>query len=181
MSWRQGQTLQQWAGSAEIFALAFTDIVGSTDLGNRAGDRQYVEIVRRHINQGRMFYRNYNGYEIKIIGDAFMVVFHSAQRALNFALDFCRFTGDSQVRIRVGIHVGHVHIDVNENDLIGLMVNYTKRVEEVAKNGGIALSNEAMTHINNEKDPRHAGIIFQPTQTFFRGFNKNETVWYSYV
>lgn len=158
-----------------MLALAFTDIVDSTVLGRRVGDKQYLEIVRRHIQTGRMFIQQNHGYEIKIIGDSFMVAFHSAVEALNFALAFYRNTGDVQVRIRVGIHAGPVYI--NENDLIGLTVNYTKRVESAAQAGGIALSNEAKRHIDNERDARHAGLPFYQQTVPFKGFDTPEIVW----
>lgn len=177
MSWYPGQTLEQWAGTARILALAFTDIVDSTVLGRRVGDSQYLEIVRRHVQTGRMYLRQHNGCEIKIIGDSFMVAFHTVVDALNFALDFYRNTGDPQVRIRVGIHVGHVYI--NENDLIGLMVNYTKRVETAAQYGGIALSSEAKTHIDNERDPRHIGLPFTQYSVPFKGFDIPQIVWHT--
>lgn len=176
MTWYQGQTLQQWAGGAKILALAFTDIVDSTVLGRRVGDKQYLEIVRRHIQTGRMFIQQNHGYEIKIIGDSFMVAFHSAVEALNFALDFYRNTGDVQVKIRAGVHVGPVYI--NENDLIGLMVNYTKRVESAAQSGGIAISNEAkIHHIDSERDPRHVGLPFHQQTVPFKGYDTPQTVW----
>ena len=110
-----------------MVALVFTDIVDSTALGNQLGDERWIEVLLPHFAQARDLMNNYDCYEIKIIGDSFMVAFRTAVDALDFALAFHNDTGDQRVRIRAGIHVGPVRII--EDDMYGMMVNYTKRVK----------------------------------------------------
>jgi hypothetical protein len=50
-----------------------------------------------------------------------MVVFRTAVEALDFAVAFYSDTGDEQIKIRAGIHVGPARII--EDDLFGIMVN----------------------------------------------------------
>src|SRR5947209_14938092 len=99
------QTLQEWAGSSRMVALVFTDIVESTTLGNQLGDEQWIELILKHFTQGRVLIEKFNGHEIKLIGDAFMVAFRTAVDALDFALAFHDDTGDARIKIRIGIHV----------------------------------------------------------------------------
>jgi class 3 adenylate cyclase len=173
------ETLQDWAGKSEILALVFTDIVDSTNLWRELGDKQCIELIRRHIMRGRFLVSWHKGFEIKLIGDAFMVAFRNTVDALNFALDFQENTGDEQIKIRAGIHVGRIRII--ENDLFGMMVNYTKRVESEAEPGGITLSNEAKTHIDAEKDPRHSKLFFVDFSKTLKGFDTPQKLWHAYT
>lgn len=115
-------------------------------------------------------------YEIKMIGDSFMVAFRSAIDALDFAVAFHADTGDQCVRIRAGIHVGPIR--VFENDLFGMMVNYTKRVESTANDAGfIVVSDEARNHIHSEKASRHSSLKFNDKLVKFKGFEELQKVW----
>ncbi|MGR3317597.1 MAG: adenylate/guanylate cyclase domain-containing protein, partial [Candidatus Anammoxibacter sp.] len=155
---------------------AFTDVVGSTLLGNKLGNSEYNKLNQTHLKQGRKLLKRYSGYEIKIIGDSMMVAFHTATEILDFALAFYKRTGDSRVRIRVGIHVGPVSIE--QNDISGVSINYTARVESMAKGAEIWLSNEAKAHIDQEGFDRHKDIEWtEHPDCELKGFNGKRTLW----
>jgi class 3 adenylate cyclase len=158
-----------------MLALVFTDIVDSTSLGNLLGDEKWVQLLLKHVKRARGLMYGKDCFEIKIIGDSFMVAFRTALEALDFALAFRDDTGDPSISIRVGIHVGPVRII--ENDLFGMMVNYTKRVESAFSETGITLSDEAKKHIDYEKASRHATLHFKSYVTPFKGFNQNQIIW----
>jgi adenylate cyclase len=168
------QTLQQWAGASRIIALVFTDVVDSTRIGNNLGDENWVDELRYHFMEGRVYIEQYEGYEIKIIGDSFMVAFRTAVQALDFALALHN-TGDPEIKIRAGIHVGPVRII--ENDIFGLMVNYTKRVESAATGAWIMLSDEAKRHIDYEKATRHSQLRFLSSNVPLKGFDEPQRIW----
>ena len=66
----------RWAGSDRVLlVLVFTDIVGSTALNEAIKDEQMDEVRRAHFTQSRKLIDDYAGYEIKTIGDAFLVAF----------------------------------------------------------------------------------------------------------
>jgi adenylate cyclase len=67
------------------FAIVFTDIQSSTSLWARA-PQQMSESVERHHDEIRKLIVEYGGYEVKTIGDSFMVAFKSAMDATRFAL-----------------------------------------------------------------------------------------------
>jgi len=118
----------------------------------------------------------YSCYEIKMIGDLFMAAFRSAIDALDFALAFHADSGDEMLRVRAGIHVGPVR--VFENDLFGMMVNYTKRVESTRNPDLIVIRDEAKRHIDYEKASRHSLLHFNAREISFKGFDEPQKVWY---
>jgi class 3 adenylate cyclase len=170
-------TLQEWAGKLDrlTVALVFTDIIDSTNLGNQVGDEQWIKVLLKHFKRARGLLFWYDGYEIKIIGDSLMVVFRTAVDALDFVTDLHKNTGDERVKIRAGIHVGPVRII--ENDLFGIMVNYTKRVESLAINNWIMLSDEAKNHISYEKASRHSNLRFVSKEFQLKGFEEPKRIW----
>jgi class 3 adenylate cyclase len=56
----KGQTLQEWAGASQIFALVFTDIVDSTSLASQLGDEKWIELLRKHFAQVRRLLAKYD-------------------------------------------------------------------------------------------------------------------------
>jgi adenylate cyclase len=143
------KSLRDWLGVERgPIALIFTDIVGSTELAITIGDRDWVRLLIDHFKKARTYIAKHGGYEVKLIGDSCMVAFRTADAALDFAIEFAIDTGDPKISIRAGIHVGDVR--VIENDLYGLMVNYTARVQHALKGDGIALSTAAKQRIEHE-------------------------------
>ncbi len=105
-----------------------------------------------------------------------MVVFRSVVDALGFVLDFRSETGDDSIKIRAGIHVGPARII--DDDIYGMMVNYTKRVESHAEGPGITISEEAKRQIDYEKAARHSKLLFsRPCQVLFKGFDRPQTIY----
>ncbi|HVQ38141.1 MAG TPA: adenylate/guanylate cyclase domain-containing protein [Pyrinomonadaceae bacterium] len=153
----------------------FTDIVDSTTLANELHDEKWIDVLLKHFAKARWLMEKYDHHEIKIIGDSFMVVFRDVLDALDFALALHVDTGDDQIRIRAGIHLGPARIV--EDDIFGIMVNYTKRVESTENPAGIRLSSEAQRHVVDEGAQRHAGLIYSPERIVFKGFSTPQTTF----
>jgi adenylate cyclase len=171
------QTLEQWLGVSKrkvTLAIVFTDIVGSTKLGLELGDDKWIDVLIKHFEQARDLIKAFDCYEIKIIGDSFMVVFRTADEALKFALAFQENTGDSRIRIRVGIHVGAVRII--ENDIYGSAVNFTARVVGWPREEWIALSNYAKTEIESAWGTE-APVEFVKLTPKIKNYPKREPLW----
>jgi class 3 adenylate cyclase len=171
----KGQTLEEWAGASRIFALVFTDIVDSTTLANQLHDEKWIEFFLKHFGQARELMTGYDHHEIKIIGDSFMVVFRDVLDALDFALALQANTGDDRIRIRAGIHLGPARII--DEDMFGIMVNYTKRVESTENAVGIRLSDAAKIHVSDEGAQRHRGLQFDRHEVNFKGFDAPQITW----
>jgi class 3 adenylate cyclase len=73
--------------SAELpFAMVFTDIQSSTSLWARAPEHMGEALEKHHAALRRLIGRH-DGYEVKTIGDSFMVAFKQASDAAAFALE----------------------------------------------------------------------------------------------
>jgi class 3 adenylate cyclase len=116
--------------------MAFTDIVGSTALNGRLGDRVWFDLLKRHDDLVRAHVVANGGTEVKGQGDGFLLTFASARRALCFATDLqaamaaWRESEGAPIHVRIGVHTGEV-IRVN-GDLFGRHVNYAARVAALA-------------------------------------------------
>ena len=67
-----------------------------------------------------------------------MIAFRTSTDAVEFAMDLATFTGVGYIGIRVGIHSGQVPI--RENDIYGLNVNLTSRIQHSLPGEGIRVS-----------------------------------------
>lgn len=128
-------------GTVTIF---FSDIECSTALNARLGDRQWMVLLREHNEIVRRQVALHEGYEVKTIGDCFMLAFRSAADALRCAISIQRAfaernkAAETPIRVRIGMHTGEPVRE--EDDFFGYHVNYAARIAERAKSGEILVS-----------------------------------------
>ncbi|MEO5363901.1 MAG: hypothetical protein H7838_09805 [Magnetococcus sp. DMHC-8] len=166
-----------WAGGDQVtLALVFTDVVGSTALGERLRDQGMNEVRRAHFDQSRRLIGKYQGREIKTIGDSFMVAFKSVNAAWDYARALHRNTGHSQVQIRAGIHIGAMSVE--ENDVFGGAVNFAARVVGAISGAEIWLSDRAKQDIDLLGDRRYNQAKWQQHEGIaLKGFSGTFTLW----
>eukprot|EP01065_Artemidia_motanka_P043836 TRINITY_DN6148_c0_g1_i1.p1 TRINITY_DN6148_c0_g1~~TRINITY_DN6148_c0_g1_i1.p1 ORF type:complete len:774 (+),score=259.54 TRINITY_DN6148_c0_g1_i1:278-2323(+) len=149
---------------APALAVCFTDVQSSTELWEYSAQgmydalRTHNDVVRRTVGSA--------GYEVKVIGDSFMLAFESAEDACRFGLDaqvalvqakwpsvllqhpLCaQAVGEggsvlwSGLRVRIGVHYGPVRVERNpvtgRCDYFGPTVNTASRVEGCLRAGGV--------------------------------------------
>jgi len=169
------RTLEEWAGSQHLsLGLVFTDIVASTEIGKKRGDDKWIDDLFAHFTLGREIASCFDSYVVKVIGDSLMVAFRTASDAVSFAINFEENTGVDYISIRVGINSGDV--EVRENDIYGLNVNFTSRVQHALKGGGILVTNS----VQRDYDKRFgesSGVRFIPREVDLKSFGK-ETVFF---
>jgi len=128
-----------------IVTLMFTDIVGSTalrdtlvaDHGDGEGNRRYREqFLDPHNTRIRALLEKHRGFEVKTIGDAFMVAFAQPEDAVVCAAEIQRSLRDEPIGIavRIGMHTGAAMYKSHDYD--GHAVNIAARVEGLLKGGG---------------------------------------------
>ena len=137
-------------------ALAFTDIKGSTALWEERGEAM-CKAMRIHNQLVRGCMLDLGGYEVKTIGDAFMVAFATALDAVRFGLDVQRGLREAEwpaelvensggLQVRIGVHYGPVTMEYNNlterMDYLGPTVNRAARLEGAAPPGGVAVLRE---------------------------------------
>jgi class 3 adenylate cyclase len=114
----------------------FTDIVGSTEMTARLGDRLATEAVRAHDSLVRRALRQHGGREVKHTGDGIMASFEQVPAALDCAVAVQRAFADynagsrEPMQVRIGLHAGEPVED--SNDLFGRTVQLAARLCDVA-------------------------------------------------
>ena len=170
-------SFRDWAGGERVtLAIVFTDVVGSTALGEELRDETMNEIRRRHFDQSRKLIEMFNGREIKTLGDGFMAAFRSADAALNYAMALQKDTGHPQIRVRAGIHVGPLQVE--EGDVFGGTVNFAARVVGKFKGEEICLSDRAKEDIDRLGAAEHKRLKWKRHEGMdMKGFPGTFTLW----
>jgi class 3 adenylate cyclase/tetratricopeptide (TPR) repeat protein len=124
---------------ARTVTILFTDLVGSTELLQRAGDEQAQRIFKAHHRLLRDAVESYGGHEVKWLGDGLMVAFDSAADAVKCAIAMQqasrRPTAGERLQIRAGLNVGEAFVD--ESDYFGTSVVIARRLCDRAGAGQI--------------------------------------------
>src|SRR5213595_471564 len=143
----------------QLAAIMFTDMVDYSALAQR-DETLALELLEEHRQIARSLFPRFNGTEIKTIGDAFLVEFHSALEAAQCAIEIQRTLAkrnhdvgaDRRIEVRIGIHIGDVvH---RGGDVYGDGVNIASRIEPLAGPGGICVSMDVDRQIRNALEAR---------------------------
>ena len=94
----------------------FSDIVGSTDLLTRLGERDWSDVRRQHFSVLREALAEHDGAEVKNTGDGLMAVFGSAINAVDCTITMRQHAlrvvvGGTPVGFRIGISTGEATED----------------------------------------------------------------------
>ncbi len=129
----------------ETVTVAFTDLVGSTELASRLGHDAYESLRRSHFEALRSAIAKHNGSEIKTTGDGLMLRFTSAADAVGCAIamqqaaDICSgHHRGARLEIRVGVSSGEATQD--GGDLYGPPVVEASRLCAAASAGQTLVS-----------------------------------------
>ena len=113
-------------------AILFTDIVGSTEMTTRLGDKLSTELIRAHDSIVRRCLAEFDGREVKHTGDGIMAVFPDSRRGVDCAIriqrEFRHYNQHSQepIHVRIGLDSGEPVED--SNDLFGATVQLAARL-----------------------------------------------------
>jgi class 3 adenylate cyclase len=120
----------------------FTDIEGSTQLTEELGDREWMEVLRKHNEIVRNELELHSGFEVKAQGDGFMLAFSSARDALRCARGIqravARESNGHRLRVRIGLHTGEPIREAD--DFYGKAVIQAARIAAEARGSEILVS-----------------------------------------
>ncbi len=135
-----GQSPDPPSGSGDTATIMFTDIVGSTGIMERLGDREGRKLMSLHDEIVRHEVVAHDGVEVKALSDGFMLTFRSVARGLACAVaiqrDIAPYNGrnaDARISVRIGLSVGEPIQD--SEDLFGMSVIMAARISASAKGG----------------------------------------------
>jgi len=141
----------------ETLALLFTDIEGSTDLLRSLG-AEYRKLLGEHRRVLRDAFAAHGGTVLRGEGDALFVTFADPSSAILGAIDGqvalaeATWPADSHVRVRMGIHVGEVTID-EDDDYVGLAVHQAARISAAAHGGQVLTSKATQAQAEQRVPP----------------------------
>ena len=153
-------------GQGGTAVMVFTDIQGSTATWEACPEAM-KDALQVHNRVIRKCNREFGGYEVKTIGDSFMVAFDDREKAVLFALavqqnlfeagdewpdelnDLPQTEYDEGwhgLRLRIGVNPGEVNHEVNpvtcRSDYTGSTVNKAARLEAASVGGAVCITKE---------------------------------------
>ena len=130
-------------------AIMFTDIVGYTAL-MRSDEKKALDLLDRNRKIHESYINKYNGTLIKELGDGTMLSFPLATDAVCCAIDLQIACKKEKIRLKIGIHEGEVVFE--DGDVFGDGVNVASRLESIAKQGCIYISEAVHGEIKNKPE-----------------------------
>ncbi len=125
-------------GERVLATILFSDIVSSTALLERVGDRAFGNLLREHNVMIRAAIDRFRGREIDSSGDGFLALFDGAAKAVNAAALMDPSVASLGARVRVGIHTGEVEIVGGKAR--GVAVHAAARVASLGGPGEVLVS-----------------------------------------
>ncbi len=136
-----------------LSTVLFTDIVGSTELAARLGDRRWRDTLDRYYATARVELNRFRGREIDTAGDGLFASFDGPARAIRCAHATSEAARGLGLEIRAGVHTGEC--EVIGDKVGGLAVHIGARV------AGKASSNEVLVSSTVKDLVAGSGIRFE--------------------
>lgn len=121
-----------------LATVMFSDIVDSTAIAGRLGDRRWTQLLEAHNAAVRQELRRHAGREIDTAGDGFLTSFDGPARAIRCATAMQRAVRALELELRIGLHTGEVQRQADK--LTGIAVHIGARIAALAPPGAIFVS-----------------------------------------
>ena len=121
-----------------LATILFTDIVGSTEIAARIGDREWRRLVAAHHAAVRGQLRRFGGREVDTAGDGFFASFDQPAQAVRAADAILTQVRSLGLSLRAGVHTGET--EVIGRKIGGIAVHIAARVVAAAAAGEVLVS-----------------------------------------
>lgn len=121
-----------------LTTVMFSDLVGSTEMAGRLGDRAWGELLERHHAIVRELLELHRGVEVDTAGDGFFAIFDGPARAVRCALALGDALKPLGLEVRCGVHTGEV--ERSAGAVRGIAVHIGARIAGMATAGEVIAS-----------------------------------------
>jgi class 3 adenylate cyclase len=122
-----------------LATILFTDIVGSTELATRLGDRRWRDLLEDHNATVRSELTRFRGHEVDTAGDGFLAVFDGPARAIRAATAITGAVRGLGLEVRAGVHTGEIE-QLPGGGIRGISVHVGARVMAAASPSEVLVS-----------------------------------------
>jgi class 3 adenylate cyclase len=134
--------------SRRLSAIVHADVAGFSRMMEGAETRTFRHLKSAQIEVWRPGIERACGRLVGTAGDAMLAEFSSPMAALAAAIDIQErmaafnqpLGGDQRLLFRIGVHLGEVIVDDEDQNIYGDGVNLAARIQALAEPGGIAVS-----------------------------------------
>jgi len=124
-------------GRRRIKSILVTDIVGSTRIAERVGDRAWADLLATHDRVVREEIARFGGEVVDSVGDSVLALFDGPALAIRCAFAVRNRVEDLGISIRAGVHTGEVEeVDGRER---GIAIHMATRTAERANPGEVVV------------------------------------------
>jgi class 3 adenylate cyclase len=113
-----------------LATVLFSDIVSSTELAARLGDRKWKELLDAHDDVSQAVVERFRGRIVGRQGDGFLATFDGPARAIRCAVELRDEMKSLGIQTRAGLHTGE--IERRGSDIGGIAVHIGARVAALA-------------------------------------------------
>ena len=134
----------------KLTTIMFSDICGYTAIMENS-EKKAINLLKRNRRLHQSIIDLYNGTLIKEIGDAILASFDSPSDAVHCAQQINSASKDEEnLNLHIGIHLGEVHFI--DGDIYGDGVNIASRINSIAKEGEVLISEEVCKNVRNKEN-----------------------------
>ena len=129
---------QSHSSDRVLLTVLMTDIVGSTELAAKLGDRQWRSLLEQHDSTVRQKVDSFGGQTINTTGDGFITAFTGPTRAIQCAQEIRADLARLNLDIRAAVHTGEC--ERRGSDISGLAVHIAARILDCASSEQVLVS-----------------------------------------
>jgi class 3 adenylate cyclase len=174
--------------NVKSLTIMFTDLRGSTEMYDQAGDIQAYRLVQEHFHLLTKTVRDYKGAIVKTMGDAIMATFSTPTEGLLASLEMLKkIEGMNiawkkegyEIGLKVGLNEGSALAVVNDErlDYFGQSVNIAARVQGLASSGEIWVSESIWDAPGTQAEIHKAGFHSEKLSARLKGVGTPATVF----
>jgi DNA-binding NarL/FixJ family response regulator/class 3 adenylate cyclase len=141
-------------GGRAVATVLFTDVVGSTEIAARLGDRAWRALLDTHDALIRAALSQHDGRELSTMGDGFFAVFDTPADGIRCALQVVESLRTLDLSVRAGLHTGEC--ERRGDGIGGIAVHIAARVSALAEGGEVLVSSTVKDLVAG------AGLAFAP-------------------